>query len=133
MHHPAGEANNPTTTPIPVNDHQADLSPKQYEWPDETWKNPAGSPLLAGAACMRGYCETDSYLVASLLIPKAEMLEALDKFLLGRFGPDWWVGTEMERFAPKRKRKRAGRVRSNPVPRKPRASARYAQISPAKC
>lgn len=105
-HHPAGEANDPTTTPIPVNDHRADLSPKQYEWPDETWRNLGGSPLLAGAACMRGYCETDSYLVASLLIPKAEMLEALDAFLLKRLGPKWWNGTEMEKFAPKQRTKR---------------------------
>ena len=105
-HHPAGEANDPTTTPLPSNDHRADLSPKQYEWPLESWLNPSGSPVLAGAACMRGYSETDDYLVASLIIPKAEMLEALDAFLNRRLGPKWWVGTEMERFAPKRKRKR---------------------------
>jgi hypothetical protein len=37
------------------------------------------------------------------LIPKAEMLEALDAFLKKRLGPEWWVGTEMERFAPRRK------------------------------
>jgi hypothetical protein len=105
-HHPAGEANDPTTTPIPVNDHRAVLSPEQYDWPKETWENPWGSPVLAGAACMRGYCETDTYLVASLLIPKAEMLESLDAFLIKRLGPEWWVGTEMEPFAPKRKTKR---------------------------
>jgi hypothetical protein len=105
-HHPAGETNDPTTTAIPVNDHRAILSPQQYEWPHETWENPSASPLLAGAACMRGYCETDSYLAASLLIPKAEMLEALEAFLEKRFGPKWWVETEMERFAPKRKSKR---------------------------
>jgi hypothetical protein len=52
---------------------------------------------------MRGYCETDNYLVSSLLIPKAEMLEALDAYLKKLLGPEWWVGTEMERFAPKRK------------------------------
>jgi hypothetical protein len=104
-HHPAGEANDPTTNAIPVNDHRSILSPEQYEWPPETWENPSGSPLRAGAACMRGYCETDTYLVASLLIPKAEMLEALDAFLEKRFGPEWWVETEMERFAPKRKSK----------------------------
>ena len=104
-HHPAGEANDPTTTPIPVNDHRAVLSPEQYEWPQETWENASGSPVLAGAACMRGYCETDTYLVASLLIPKAEMLEALDAFLRERLGPKWWNGTEMERFVPKRKPK----------------------------
>jgi hypothetical protein len=104
-HHPAGEANDPTTTPIPVNDHRAVLSPEQYEWPQETWENPSGSPILAGAACMRGYCETDTYLVGSILIPKAEMLESLEAFLTKRLGPEWWVGTEMERFVPKRKPK----------------------------
>lgn len=102
-HHPAGQANHPATTPIPVNDHRAKLSPQQYEWPPGTWKNPLGSPLLAGAAGVRGYCETNDYLVASLLLPKAEMLEALDAFLTKRLGPRWWIGTEMERFAPKRK------------------------------
>jgi hypothetical protein len=105
-HHPAGEANDATTIPIPVNDHRAVLSPKQYEWPPETWENPEGSPLRAGAASMRGYSETDSYLVASLLIPRAEMLEALDAFLKKRLGPKWWIGTEMEPFAPKRNPKR---------------------------
>jgi len=55
---------------------------------------------------MRGYSETGDYLVASLIIPNVEMLEALDAFLINRLGPEWWVGTEMERFAPKRKSKR---------------------------
>jgi len=105
-HHPAGRANNPATVPIPVNDHRAILSPGQDEWPDETFTNPAGSPLRSAAASLRGYCETYSYLVASLLLPVAEVFEALDKFLLRRLGPNWWVGTEMEPFAPKRKPKR---------------------------
>jgi len=56
---------------------------------------------------VRGYCETNNYLVAELLLPKAEMLEALDAFVKKKFGPEWWVGTDMECFAPKRK--------SNPV------------------
>jgi hypothetical protein len=34
------------------------------------------------------------------------MLEAFDAFVKKKFGSDWWVGTEMERFAPKQKRKR---------------------------
>jgi hypothetical protein len=107
-HHPAGKANDPATTLIHVNDHRSILTPAQYEWPPETWKNPSGSPLLSGAACVRGYCETNNYLVAELLLPKAEMLEALDAFVKKKFGPEWWVGTEMERFALTRKPKRAG-------------------------
>jgi hypothetical protein len=105
-HHPAGEANDSTTIPTPVNDHRARLSPQQYEWPPKTWVNPDGSPVRAGAARVRGYCETNDYLVCSLLIPNAEMLETLDEFLENHLGPKWWVGTEMERFAPKSKRKR---------------------------
>ena len=110
-HHPASEVNDPTTVPIPVNDHRAELSPQQYEWPPKTWTNPSGSPIRAGAARVRGYCETNDYLVCSLLIPNAEMLEALDEFLEKRLGPKWWIGTEMDRFAPKRKPNRVG-VRS---------------------
>jgi len=107
-HHPAGEANDSTTIPTPVNDHRARLSPQQYEWPSKTCVNPDSSPVRAGAARVRGYCETNDYLVCALLIPNAEMLETLDEHLEKRLGPKWWVGTEMERFAPKRKPKRAG-------------------------
>lgn len=108
-HHPAGAANDPITIPIPANDHREQLSPQQYEWPPKTWANPSGSPIRAGAARVRGYCETNDYLVCSLLIPNAEMLETLDEFLEKRLGPRWWVGTEMERFAPKPKLTRGKR------------------------
>ncbi len=45
-HHPAGRANNPATIRVPVNDHRAELSPAQYDWPRETLENPDRSPLL---------------------------------------------------------------------------------------
>jgi hypothetical protein len=106
-HHPAGNTNDSTVIPTPVNDHRARLSPQQYEWPPKTWLNPDGSPIRAAAARVRGYCETNDYLVCSLLIPNVEMLEILDEFLQKRLGPRWWVGTEVDRFAPKRKPKRA--------------------------
>ena len=105
-HHPAGQANHPATTPIPVNDHRSVLSPAQYDWPDKTWKNPSGSPIIAGAACIRGYCETTTYLLDAILRWIVEMLEELDGFLKKRLGPDWWRGTEMEKFMPKPKPKR---------------------------
>jgi hypothetical protein len=37
-----------------------------------------------------------------LLIWIVEFLEAVDEFLGERLGPNWWVGTKLERFAPKR-------------------------------
>src|SRR5271170_7444638 len=49
QHHPAGKANNPATVPVWVNDHRAVLSDAQYDWPEQTLRNPFGSPILAGA------------------------------------------------------------------------------------
>src|ERR1700733_11085488 len=66
-HHPAGSANHPATVPVWVNDHRATRSDAKYDGPVETWRNPAGSPILAGAASIRGYCETSDYLVGELL------------------------------------------------------------------
>lgn len=105
-HHPAGSANHRATVPIPVNDHRAILSDAQYDWPRQTWENPSGSPIIAGAACIRGYCETTTYLLDAILLWIVEMLEELDGFLKKRLGPDWWRGTEMEKFMPKPKPKR---------------------------
>jgi hypothetical protein len=105
-HHPAGIANHRAKVPIWVNDHRAVLSDAQYDWPDDTWTNPSGSPILASAASIRGYCETNDYLVGELLIRNAKMLERLDAYLTKRLGPDWWRETEIEEFAPKRKQGR---------------------------
>jgi hypothetical protein len=104
-HHPAGRANNPATVPVWVNDHRAGLSDAQYDWPDETWKNPSGSPILMSAASIRGYYETSEYLMDELLLRTATLLEILDRFLTKKLGPNWWLGTEIEEFAPKQKRK----------------------------
>lgn len=101
-HHPAGDANDPTTTPIPVNDHSAELSVSQYDWPKRTLENPDGSPLLARAACIRGYMDTNGYLSEKLLMPNPEFLELLDAFLREKFGEKWWTNTELEKFVPKR-------------------------------
>lgn len=100
-HHPAGKANNPAKIPVYVNDHQAELNVAQFEWPKETRENPDGSPLLAAAGCIRGFIDTILYLIDKLLLWIPEMLEKLNTFLLEKFGRRWWVGTELERFAPK--------------------------------
>lgn len=102
-HHPAGKANNRTTVTIWVNDHRAALTDAQYDWPEATWRNSSGSPALAGAASIRGYWETTEYLADRLLLENALFLEALENFLVKRLGPNWWRGTELEPFAPKRK------------------------------
>jgi hypothetical protein len=105
-HHPAGQANHPATVSVWVNDHRAALSTAQYDWPEETWKNPTGSPILAGAACIRGYYDTSEYLLDDVVIRNVTLLERLDRFLTKKLGPNWWRGTEIEEFAPKRKPRR---------------------------
>jgi hypothetical protein len=99
-HHPAGEANNPATVPTPVNDHRANLSVAQYDWPKQTLENPDGCPVLAAAACIRGVVDYLHYLIEKFLAWIPEMLEALSAFLKDEVGPKWWCGTPLAQFAP---------------------------------
>lgn len=101
-HHVAGEANSPATIPIPVNDHRVELNRPQYSWPKQTLRNPDGSPLLAAAGCVRGFVDTLCYLIDKFLLWIPEMLEDLDAFLAEKLGSNWWKGTRLEKYAPKR-------------------------------
>jgi hypothetical protein len=103
LHHFAGKANNSSTIPIPVNDHRARLSVAQAEWPKSTLANLQGSPLLAAAACIRGFIDTVLYLIETGLLRIADLLEKLDEFQVNKLGPRWWIDTEVEQFAPKKK------------------------------
>lgn len=103
-HHYAGRANNPARVLIPVNDHRAVLTVAQAEWPKSTLTNAEGSPLLAGAACLRGFIDTILYLIEKGPLWVAEMLEKLDQLLNRKLGSRWWVNTEIQQFAPKKKR-----------------------------
>lgn len=100
-HHVGGESNSPVTVPVPVNDHRAELNTAQYDWPKETRENREGSPLLAAAGCVRGAADYLIYLVKKLLLWIPEMLEKLDVFLAQKLGPKWWIGTDLQKFAPK--------------------------------
>lgn len=94
-HHPAGKSNNSATIPIPVNDHRAELSEMQYEWPEATLRNPDGSPLRSAAACVRGIIDTIRYLLDRLLAWIPRFLEALDDFLVEKLGSQWWANSEL--------------------------------------
>lgn len=90
QHHPAGRANHEITVPVPTNDHRAILTPAMYDWPKQTRENPTGSPLLAAAACIRGFCDTVIYLVENLIYWIAEFLEFLHEELVREFGESYW-------------------------------------------
>jgi hypothetical protein len=101
-HHVAGKANSPITMPAPTNDHAAELTVAQYAWPKETLENPDGSPLRRAAASIRGFVDYLLYLIDKFILWIPEMLEAIDAFLVKKLGPKWWVGTEIEKYVPKR-------------------------------
>ncbi len=89
-HHVAGRANSPITVSVPVNDHRAVLSVAQKDWPKETLENSDGSPLLAGAARIRGFVDTVRYLLEELC-RIAVMIEELHEYLVKHLGSRWWV------------------------------------------
>lgn len=101
-HHVAGKPNDPTTVPVPVNDHRAELSTAQYDWPKQTRENPDSSPLLRAAACVRGFVDYIIYLLKKMLLWIPEMLENLHAYLREKLGPKWWINTPLEQFAPNR-------------------------------
>jgi hypothetical protein len=84
-----------------VNDHRAELSAAQDDWPVETRNNPEGSPILAGAASIRGFVDMVIHLIRTGVLWVADLLEMLDTFLVEHLGPKWWHNTELARFAPK--------------------------------
>jgi hypothetical protein len=104
-HHPAGSANSEATLIVLVNDHRAVLSVAQYDWPRLTLENQEGCPLLAAAACIRGFIDTLYYLIDELLRWISEMLEALSALLKEKLGPKWWLNTPVSQFARKDKNK----------------------------
>lgn len=89
-HHPAGKSNCSIKIPIPANDHIARLSVEQYSWPPTTLRNRDRSPLLAAAACIRGFIETVVYLLDRLLGWIPPILEEVDEGLTGLLGRRWW-------------------------------------------
>jgi hypothetical protein len=100
-HHVAGQANDPTTIDVPINDHRAVLSVDQYDWPKRTLQNPDRSPLLAMSGCIRGFMATTYYLMERLLGWIPPQLEALDAFLCEQWGPQWWLKVPLRQSPPK--------------------------------
>ena len=108
-HHISGKANSHVIILVPVNDHRAQISVNQYNWPKRTLENADGSPLLSGAACIRGFVDIVDYLteievvscfIEQFLLWIAVMLETLDEFLVSLKGRQWWVETKLQTFAP---------------------------------
>ena len=89
-HHVFGEANSPVFILNPVNDHRAELSVAQEDWPRRTLQNKYGSPLLAQAARIRGSIDLIRYLLEESVLPGAKTLERLDEYLTKQHGKRYW-------------------------------------------
>jgi hypothetical protein len=99
-HHIAGKANSPITIKLGVNDHRAEMNVSQQDWPRKTLENPDSSPLLSGAAHIRGFVDLIVYLVQQFLLWVADMLELLDTTLERKLGRKWWTHTKLRSFEP---------------------------------
>jgi hypothetical protein len=99
QNHPAGQHNDPNTTPIPGNDHRV-FSAYQSSWPRDTLRNPEGSPLLRAAAALRGWLDTLRLILERTVGWVPAFLETLDGWLGQQLGPRWWDGFEWEGGAP---------------------------------
>lgn len=88
-HHLGGQHNDPATASLPGNDHRF-LNDAQLDWPEETLRNPDGSPLLKIAALLRGFLDVLWLIIERAVgwIPTA--LESLDATLRQAHGPRWW-------------------------------------------
>ena len=95
-HHVAGKNNSCATVSVPVNDHRAELSAAQYDWPKDTLENKRRSPLVAAAGCIRGFVDFIYWLVRKLLGWIPPFLEAIDECLVKLFGSQWWTSPEFK-------------------------------------
>lgn len=102
QHHVAGTANSEVTVPVDVNDHRAELNVAQENWEKPILSNPNGCPVISVAGKIRGVADTHIYLLEQLMIENPTMLVALSEFLEKKLGPNWWVGTPLEKYSSKR-------------------------------
>ena len=80
-HHVAGRANDPTTIDVPVNDHRAELSVDQYEWPRGRLQNPDAARCLRCRDASAASSQRHTYFMERLLGWIPPQLETLDAFL----------------------------------------------------
>ncbi len=102
--HPFLRSNGELTIRVPVNDHRALLSVRQYEWPPETRENPDSDPFLASAARYRGLYNVIEYMLADCL-KEAERLEQLSARMRRKYGPQWWCEAPRSKRGQKADRK----------------------------
>lgn len=87
-HHFAGKNNDRVTVSLPGNWHRI-VSDDQYAWSRETLRNPAGSPLRAGAASIRGQRDVER-VISERLAWVPDYFERLDERLTEVHGARWW-------------------------------------------
>lgn len=98
-HHPSGEHNDPDfTVPIPGNDHRILSNRQNYDWPDETLRNPNGSILRKAAAAIRGFLDMLRLIIDRAVGWIPDYLEWLDSALNRHIGSEWGKTLRYECF-----------------------------------
>jgi hypothetical protein len=98
-HRFAGQHNDKTTIPILGNEHRI-LSDRQNDWPQETLRNPNGSPLRTASATLRGFLDILWLLIERILGWIPPFLEWLDEKLTALYGAQWWIALGLESKLP---------------------------------
>lgn len=93
--HVAGRHNRPEIVPLMGNDHRVADSHK-ITWPQETLRNPTGSPLLKASACIRGWLDLLRVVIDRTVGWVPAMLERLHDWLVIEHGPRWWDELDLE-------------------------------------
>jgi len=88
------------TIRVDTNDHYAELTTAQEDWPQQTRDNRQRSPLRRIAASVRSYVDVVWYLIKKCVPWIPEAIEAVDEWLAATLGPTWWLNTPLEKFAP---------------------------------
>lgn len=90
LQHPAGRRNDPTfVVPMLGNLHRL-MDEDKHDWPERTLRNPEGSPMLKGAACVRAVNDWLRLIIERLLGWLPEFLEAADAALTQQHGLRYW-------------------------------------------
>lgn len=92
QHHLIGRHNDPNLkAPLPGNAHRILSEMQNVTWPQETLRNPDGSPLLKASAAIRSFLDFLRMLIDYVLGWVPPFLEGLHEWLVASEGERYWT------------------------------------------
>lgn len=91
-HHVIGRHNDPDLiATMPGNAHRILSEMQNVTWPQETLRNPDGSPLLKASAAIRSFLDHLRVLIEYVLGWVPPFLEGLHEWLVATYGDQYWL------------------------------------------